>query len=582
MREPASPIGVSITHEYASIAQGVILAYDEKAENLTELRRPRSQRANEERAAARVNTWDDTFPILLEDHRMQVEQMDGGGELGHRAYYTSRWLFLRLLGLAYLATFVSLWTQLGGLLGRNGISPAGRLLDTMGFLSGIERFWMFPTVFWFDSGDTFLHVACLAGIAASVALLVGVAPPLALLTAWVVHLSFVTVGAEFVRFQSDVMLLEIGFFAVLLAPMQLFPRPSNERAPSIVMVWLLRLTLFRVLLTSGMALLFELRRQGIDALSFSFEGQTMPTPLGWYAHQLPGWVGQGFAVAFLVAAFAIPFTIILPRRFRATACVALCLFQMALVLGGYPFLQGLLTVALSILLIDDAQWARRVSRVLERRYRIARATRRALPGRAFAAGMVAAVALVVSAGQISVAALGEQETPARMRAVLRLVEPFHLVNRYDAFAHQTDRRTEIILEGSYDGRTWRAYEFRWKPGDTTRPLPWLEPGLGRLESQLVFAAATDVERNPWVVDLMERLLAGSPEVLALLEDNPFPRTPPMFVRAMRYEYRFSSLHAQRLFGHWWTRDLVDVYHPAITRPQSLMIAAAPGNDEPRA
>ena len=39
------------------------------------------------------------------------------------ALYLSRWIFIRVLGVIYLIAFISLWTQIDGLIGHNGILP---------------------------------------------------------------------------------------------------------------------------------------------------------------------------------------------------------------------------------------------------------------------------------------------------------------------------------------------------------------------------------------------------------------------------------------------------------------------------
>ena len=54
-----------------------------------------------------------------------------GQHLGRPEYYLTRWLFLRLLGAIYLIAFISLWTQIDGLVGSNGILPAQEFLDAV-------------------------------------------------------------------------------------------------------------------------------------------------------------------------------------------------------------------------------------------------------------------------------------------------------------------------------------------------------------------------------------------------------------------------------------------------------------------
>ena len=84
------------------------------------------------------------------------------------AYFLTRWIFLRALGVIYLVAFVSLWTQISGLIGHNGILPADQFMsaarqqcDAQGI--GLERYHLLPTLCWFDSSDGFLHFQCAAG-----------------------------------------------------------------------------------------------------------------------------------------------------------------------------------------------------------------------------------------------------------------------------------------------------------------------------------------------------------------------------------------------------------------------------------
>ena len=78
-----------------------------------------------------------------------------------------------------------------------------------------------------------------------------------------------------------------------------------------------------------------------------------------------------------------------------------------------------------------------------------------------------------------------------------------------------------------------------------------------------FAALGDYRTNPWFVTFAERLLEGSPDVLALLEKNPFPDHPPRYVRAMTYDYRFSTWDEHRQTGAWWHREPHGEYLPPV-------------------
>jgi len=137
--------------------------------------------------------------------------------------------------------------------------------------------------------------------------------------------------------------------------------------------------------------------------------------------------------------------------------------------------------------------------------------------------------------------------------------PFHIVNSYGLFRVMTKSRPEIVIEGSNDGKLWLEYEFPWKPGDLKRRPGFVEPHQPRLDWQMWFAALGRYEHNPWFGGLMRRLLEGSPPVLELLEKNPFPEAPPRYVRAILYDYHFTSSKTRRETGTWWRREKVGMY-----------------------
>ena len=77
-----------------------------------------------------------------------------------------------------------------------------------------------------------------------------------------------------------------------------------------------------------------------------------------------------------------------------------------------------------------------------------------------------------------------------------------------------------------------------------------------------FAALGSPEQNQWFLRLLQKLLEGSPEVLGLLERNPFPDHPPAIIRAVLYDYhftRFGDTHAA-----WWKREPLGLYYPAVS------------------
>jgi lipase maturation factor 1 len=146
--------------------------------------------------------------------------------------------------------------------------------------------------------------------------------------------------------------------------------------------------------------------------------------------------------------------------------------------------------------------------------------------------------------------------------VADFVAPLRSVNRYGLFAVMTTTRPEIVVEGSDDGVEWKAYEFKYKAGDVHRRPPWVAPHQPRLDWQMWFAALGRYDDEPWFQAFCQRLLEGSPAVLALLEHDPFHGRPPREIRAVLYRYRFSDATARRAEGVWWTRERLGLYSPA--------------------
>jgi hypothetical protein len=241
----------------------------------------------------------------------------------------------------------------------------------------------------------------------------------------------------------------------------------------------------------------------------------------------------------------------------------LILLQILIALtGNYAFF-NLLALALCVLLFDDAFLARFFPRTLGERLRATASSPRRFSLRR---GVTAPIALIIfAAGVLQVAALFSiQWMPPSAFHLLSDIEPVRIVNSYGLFAVMTTSRPEIIIEGSNDGNTWLDYEFKFKAGDLRRAPRWVEPFQPRLDWQMWFAALGDYRSTPWFSHLMLRLLRGSPPVLALLERNPFPHSPPKYLRALIYDYRFTTWPERRAQGEWWQRRLLRNYFPAVT------------------
>lgn len=480
-------------------------------------------------------------------------------------YFLTRWIFLRFLGLVTLVAFGSLWIQISGLVGRQGISPAAGYLFIVQAQTGIERFWNYPTLAWLSADDWFLNFLCAVGAFSSLLLILRIAPALMLLVIWICYLSLTVAGQIFLNYQWDVLLIETVFLAIFLAPWQLRPRLADEPPPPRAIIWLFRLLLFRLVFSSGVVKLTsgDTSWRSLTALKYHFETQPLPTWIGWWFYQLPPMALKTLTLLVLVTELLVPFLIFTPRRPRIIAFIFLVLLQvLIMVTGNYTFFCWL-SIALCFLLLDDPAlrrlWPRRWQRAPEPGVTCFRLS----PFQLSVVRLVALLILLISSLHMVLLFRGFTALPKPLKQVVYLAQPFRIVNSYGLFAWMTKDRPEIIIEGTNDGRTWKAYEFKWKPGDVNLRPRFVAPHQPRLDWQMWFAALDSYQQNPWVIQFMVQLLRGSPDVLALLRTNPFPAAPPVAIRAVVYDYRFTHWKSRLSNGQWWQRRQLGFYAPAL-------------------
>jgi predicted DCC family thiol-disulfide oxidoreductase YuxK len=485
------------------------------------------------------------------------------------AYDLTRWLFLRFLGLVYLVAFVSLGTQITGLVGHNGILPADQFIadlkqqcHSQGI--GWQRYYLVPTLCWWDSSDAFLHFQCAAGAILAGALVLGLAPVPCLALLWLLYLSLVTIGRDFLGFQWDCLLLEAGFISIFFAPWQWLPRLAAP-PPSRWILWVLRLLLFKLMFSSGCVkwLSGDPTWRNLTALTFHYQTQPLPTWTAWYASQLPRWFQKFSCTGMFAVELGAPWLIFAPRRVRFAGAAGLAVLQTLILLtGNYTFFNWL-TLALCLLLLDDFVYRKLLPQKFVSRFGNSGSSQ---PKRWWAAATVAVAVTVVAVSLFQVASLfGPCSALWRPAAFLEArLAPFRTVNSYGLFAVMTTTRNEIIIEGSTDGTNWQAYDFKNKPGEVTRRPEFVAPLQPRLDWQMWFAALGNYQQNPWLVNFCLRLLQGSPEVLALMGHNPFPEKPPVFIRAELYEYHFTNFDERRATGAWWKREPAGEYLPPVS------------------
>lgn len=484
-----------------------------------------------------------------------------GSSMEAPTWFLARRAFLFLLGLVYLLAFLSLWTQVDGLIGQEGIHPVETYLKDAEAHWGSERFWQMPTLFWLYAGDGFLQLVCLLGIGASLLVMANHKVGWALLTAWGLYLSLFHVAQPFLGFQWDTLLLETGVLALFLVPWA-----GEASAPSTFILFLLRFLLFRLVFSSGLVKLISQDPTWKDftALYYHYETQPLPTWIGWYAHQLPHGF-QEFSVACnFIIQLGVVFLIFGPRRIRYMGCAILVFHQVLIFLTGNYCFFNLLTLALCLLLLDDtilSRWLPLKSSAPKDTIPVAIWKKR------FFAGL-GAMALAISIMLYTVPLLVTSGNyPSIYIGIANAIRPLHLFNSYGLFAVMTTSRPEIIILGSDDRENWFPYEFKWKPGNVRKKPEFIAPHQPRLDWQMWFAALSNYERNPWLIQFMIRLLQGSSPVIDLLEKNPFPSNPPKYMQAVVYDYRFTDFETRNRDGSWWTRKLLRPYTPILQLPK---------------
>src|SRR5271169_5868325 len=507
-----------------------------------------------------------------------------------------RWIFLRALGLIYFSAFYSLVFQIRGLIGREGILPANEYLQAVAHQFGSARFWFAPTLLWFSTSPHMLMAICWVGMIASLLLAVNIWPRGMLFVCFVCFLSFVSAAQDFSGYQSDGMLLEAGLISLFFAPPGFLPGLGRAHPPSRASLFLLQWEWFRIYFESGMVKLAsgDPEWRNFTAMDEYYQNGPLPTWIGWHVQHLPHWFHAFATGATLVLELGVVFMLFLPRRWRIVCFFIVTAWQIPVILTANYTSLNYLVLLLGFLLLDD----RFLLRVMPQRWRQVVAPHPSPPPIQVAQDSDA-LAPAESSLQSQLEGVSPHRAPHPLHAfrlaltgvmliwifyattvqmiwilVPRLplptspvaaLDPFRIANRYGLFAVMTRGRYEIEFQGSNDGQTWVAYPFRYKPQDPGKAPGIYAPYQPRFEWNLWFASLGSWRDNLIVPSAEERLLVGAPDVLALFARNPFPDGPPKQVRAVLWQYWFTTLAEKRATGQWWNPKLLGLYAPVLER-----------------
>jgi lipase maturation factor 1 len=520
-------------------------------------------------------------------------------ERGPQNRFAARWIFLRLLGCIYFSAFFSLIFQIRGLIGPDGILPAGEYLSAVAHAIGYARgIWFAPTFLWFSGGNHMLIALCSIGMVASLLLVLNLWPRGMLFVCFICFLSFVCAAEDFSGYQSDGMLLEAGFIALFFAPSGWKPGLGALSPPSRASLFLLQWEWFRIYFESGLAKILggDPEWRHFTAMDEYYQNGPLPTWIGWYVQHLPHWFHYSTAMATIALELVIVWMLFLPRRFRILCFLIVTPWEIGVILtANYTFL-NYLVLSLGVLLLDDQFVVQFLPSAWKKKLFAGQLKSELPPVNQAESGPHVFVSLFETQKQAPAhddTALGGRwkilklslisvvllwifyattvemiwmfwEVPLPMAPVAAL-EPLRIANRYGLFGIMTRGRYEIEFQGSNDGANWVAYPFRFKPQDLNQAPEIYAPYQPRFDWNLWFASLGQWQDYPIVPRTEVKLLENDKDVLSLFKDNPFPNGSPHEMRAVLWRYWFTSLEEKKKTGLWWKRELVGLYAPTLER-----------------
>jgi Lipase maturation factor len=475
---------------------------------------------------------------------------------GGNEYRLTRFVILRLLGFVYAVAFLVAAQQIVPLIGEHGLTPATHFLTRLESDLGSRTTGMLqlPTLFWFGISDHALTVFSWIGFALSLVVLAGYANAIILAILWAMYMSIIHIGQIWYGYGWETQLLETGFLSIFLCPL-LDLRPFPSRPPPILVIWLFRWLGFRIMIGAG---LIKLRGdpcwRDLTCLYYHYETQPIPNPISRYLHFAPHWFHKFETAWNHFIELIVPWFSFGPRHVRHVAGVLLVTFQVILIASGNLSFLNYVTIIPLLACFDDTFWRQILPTFLVRRMREEEPSR---------IHFGVSVALSILVAYLSIAPVTNLISNRQLMNFS--FDPLNLVNTYGAFGSVGKERDEIIFEGTDDavitGDTrWKEYEFKAKPGDPNRRPPFIAPYQPRLDWQIWFAAMASPADYPWTLHFVWRLLHNDLGTLSLLANNPFPKSPPHYIRARLYRYHFAPLGDRA----WWRREPIGEWLPALS------------------
>ena len=484
-------------------------------------------------------------------------------------YWLTRFIILRLLGLVYAIAFLVAINEILPLIGSDGLLPVNIFVEhiSMGLGSSWAGFMRLPSLFWFIHSDTSLITVAWIGFVISCVVAAGYANAIVLTVLWFLYMSIVHVGQEWYGYGWEIQLLETGFLSIFLCP--LFDmRPFPKHAPPFPVISLFRWLIFRIMLGSGLIKLRgdDIWRKG-TALYHHFETQPIPGPLSRWFHFLPHSILKMGVWFNFVAELVAPWFVFWPRVARHIAGFVMVLLQVILILSGNLSFLNWLTIIPALACFDDGFWSKILPAKLVRKAEAAEHS--AVPSRPM---IVTAWIITAIVALLSIRPVANMLSPRQIMNTS--FDPLELVNTYGAFGTVGQERYNVVFEGTKEDTTndranWKQYIYKGLPVELNQRSPQIAPYQLRLDWQMWFASMASPNEYPWTLNLVWKLLHNDRKAVSLFRNNPFPDSPPKYIRAVLYRYKFAN--PRNLEGLWWERDRLGIWLPVMSISDTTLV-----------
>jgi hypothetical protein len=465
--------------------------------------------------------------------------------------------------LVYVIVFAGIIDEGGALVGPRGIAPISEFCAAMGKMlpGALQRLLLVPSLFWFSASPGMIVALEWIGMLAALAVVLNLWPRMALFVCWMVFLSFVSTWQLFTSAIVDPLMLEMALLSIPFAPAGLRPGLGAQSPPRPIAMFAVRWLLLRLMLTSGL-----IKITGIDqhwrhftAMEVMYETSPLPTYLGYAAHLLPH--------PLQVAEIALTFTaeIVAPlaalfggRRGRWFALAAWVALQAGIELTSSFGWLNAASIALGILLLDD-QMLEAAAAKLRLRWLLRTPSPAAgrvggappawsLYGLRILLGLQ--ICLTVYFSAVVFAGKGFRGAPRFLDYVFR---DFYSANGYVPYGSFPEAKNEVEYIGSNDGgKTWRDYEFKFKPQRADRMCGYIAPWFPRFEASLQYAVR--LRRCALIPRVAALLIERDAPVMGLFKGDPFPDRPPTVIRMPVYRFSFTDLETRRKTGNYWKKE----------------------------